>query len=298
MKFSVSVMCLGIFLAVVFGADLRAASWVDAPDRGRVGWYGYQKEKEPEGEKSEKEKVVETAERTEEEGRRSRWPTPDELYRMKPSEIKKFIDEASEVAIADPTEENVRRWIEYLHVAEVKASEFAGAWAWVMQQSPDIYRSAALYPVVPAGNSAMWKKVWSDVENTLRTKHGDYAILLFVGLGGPYDEAMIRIMKTFSSRHPEWRVERVDLRENPQIGSKLGINYTPQVWLLSRQKQKPFPLAAGPVAVSRLEKKIYHTIQVLEGKKPPRAAPYYDFNRPGPVSVGHELSLSEKGGRQ
>jgi len=285
------VLLTTLFLLTLPASGIRASSWIDSPERGHVGWYGYKKEKESEEKEAEEKKIVEEAQKS---AGRPYWPTPGELYRMKPSEIKKFIDEASEVAIAEPTEENVRRWIEYLHVAEVKASEFAGAWAWVMQQSPDVYRSAALYPVVSAGNSAMWKKVWSDIGKILDTKHEEYALLLFTGLGGPYDEAMLRIMTAFSKRHPEWRVEKVDLKENPQIGPNLGINYTPQVWLLSRSKNKPFPLAAGPVAVSRLEKKIYHTIMVLEGKKPPKAAPYYDFNRPDWISVGQR---SEKGGK-
>ena len=272
------VLALCVLSLQVVGTN---AGWIDSPERGKVGWYGYEVEKtEKEPEKAEKKaEKISKGEKIESK-RPVRWPTAEELYHMKPSQAREYIKKASEEAIANPTEENVSRWVQYVHVAQVKASEFAGAWSWVMQQNPDLYRTAALYPSVPLGGKAFWRTVWQDIQKLLKKKKDEYAILFFYGLEDAFDEAMKKILKSFHEVHPEWIVKEINIRKHPSIAETLKISYTPQLWLLRRGEEKPYPLAAGPVSVTHLEKKIYHTILVLEGKKPPKHAPYYPFNKP------------------
>ncbi len=279
---------LAIILVSGVFVERSGAGWIDSPLKGKKGWYGYEVEKEnkekPEKAEKKPEKVVEAGEPAEK--KPVKWPTAEELYRLKPSEIRKYIERASEEAIANPTEENVARWIRYVHVAQVKASEFAGAWAWVMQQNPDLYRTAAFYPSVAAGKQAFWRTVWREIKRVLDEEKDEYAILFFHGLEGYFDEAMERIIGAFLENHPGWRVERIDIRRVPVLAERLNITYTPQLWLLKRGAEKPVPLAAGPVSVTALEKKLYHTILVLEGKKPFQHAPYYPFKRPEIARVG------------
>ncbi len=284
------ILATVLVVILISGAfvEKSGAGWVDSPLKGKRGWYGYEIEKENEEkpEKAEKkpQKVAEAEGSAEK--KPFRWPTAEELYRLKPSEIRKYIEKASEEAIANPTEENVARWIRYVQVAQVKASEFAGAWAWVMQQNPDLYRTAALYPSVAAGKQAFWRTVWKEIRGVLDEEKDRYAILFFHGLEDYFDEAMGRIIRAFLENHPGWRVERIDVRKVPVIAERLNITYTPQIWLLKRGAERPVPLAAGPVSVTALEKKLYHTILVLEGKKPFQHAPYYPFRRPEIARVG------------
>ncbi len=277
-----------IFLLNCCSSTCNCAGWTDDPLRGRKGWYGYEPIKEEVKVKEEMKPVIKQVERKPEkiEQKETRWPTPEELYRMKPSQINKYIKQASEEAIANPTEDNLKRWIEYMHIVEVKASEFAGAWAWVMQQNPDIYRTAALYPAIPKGNEAFWQKVWHSVKRELNEKRNDYALLFFTGIEPEFDKIMRKVLSKFKESYPGWRLEEIDIKRNLSLAKKLKITYTPQVWLLSKEKGRPFPIAAGPIALTRLEKKIYQTILVLEGKKQHKEYPYFVFKDKFPINTG------------
>ena len=254
-------------LLLLFTCTARA-DWLTSPERGKRGWYGYEVRKE-----EKKKKVKEK--KKEEKKKAFQWPSPDELYHMKVAEIRKWIGKAADEAISRPTEENIKRWILYMKVADRKATEFAGMWAWVMQKNPDLYREAALYPAVRPGSRAFWKKVWRDVKEKLRKEAHDYALLFFFHPDDPFSEAQSEILKLFREENPDWTVKNIKV--TPELAERFGINYTPQIWLLPRKTGKPVPLAAGVISVNRLEKKIYHTILVLEGKLPPQLAPYQPF---------------------
>lgn len=253
------------------------AEWkIDDPHRGHVGWYGYEvKEKEKKKEKKKEHKKEKSLSIVVE--KKEKWPSAEELYHMKPSQIKKWVNKASEEAIGNPTEENVKRWIEYMNVVERKASEFAGMWAWVIQTNPDLYKEAALYPSVEPGNRALWKRIWRSIGEVLKTRSNDYALLFFYRNNDPYSESMDFILKSFKENHPEWQIKKIDVNQYPYLAEKFNITYVPQIWLLPRKTRKAIPLTAGPVSVLVLEKKIYHTIMVVEGKLPPQLMPYYPW---------------------
>ena len=259
-----------LLLALSFSAS---ADWITSPSRGHKGWYGYEVVKKKKKEKKKKKKVTERKKAL------ISWPTPSELYRMKVSEIRKWIEKASDAAISNPTEKNIKRWIEYMKVADRKATEFAGMWAWVMQNNPDLYRESALYPSVNPGVRAYWRLVWENIENTLREKAESYALIFFYRTDDPFSKAQGNILDLFTEENPGWIVKRVEV--SPEIAKRFNITYTPQIWLLSKKLQKPIPLAAGVISVNGLEKRIYHTILVLEGKMPPQLAPYEPFKVKG-----------------
>ena len=88
----------GFLLSVLFVFLMLSAArseWLTSPTKGRRGWYGYEplkkekKEKKRSEEKKKKKKVSVSVS----------WPTPDELYRMKVSEIRKWIEKASDEAL-------------------------------------------------------------------------------------------------------------------------------------------------------------------------------------------------------
>ena len=243
------------------------ADWITSPRRGHRGWYGYEVKKQ------EEKKVQQKKKQKKKQPLPASWPTTDELYHMKVSEIRKWINRAADEAISNPTEQNVKRWIEYMRVADRKATEFSGMWAWVMQNNPDLYREAALYPSVNPGSRAYWKLVWQNVKAVLAEHSTKYALLFFHS-DDPFSEAQKQILEEFRRENPAWKVKNIYV--TPLIAEKFRIDYTPQIWLLPRNG-KPVPIAAGVISVNALEKRIYHTILVLEGHMPPQLAPYQPF---------------------
>jgi len=262
-------LCLSLVLLIAVLSSICFPDWISSPERGHRGWYGYEAKKKKPEQKKKKKQTKESKPAPQ-----ITWPTPDELAHMKVEQIRKWINRASDEAISNPTEANIKRWIEYMKVADRKATEFAGMWAWVMQNNPDLYKESALYPSVAPGSRAYWKLVWKNIEDTLKEKAKDYALLFFHS-DDPFSKAQKDILDLFAQQHPDWNIKNVEV--TPSIAQKFGIKYTPQIWLLPRKTQKPIPLAAGVVSVSKLEKKIYHTILVLEGKLPPQLAPYQPF---------------------
>jgi len=218
--------------------------------------------------KAEKKKKTEKEEK-------EKWPTPQELYVMYPEEIQKWIDKAEREAIRHPTEENVYRWITYIQVAERKASEFAGMWAWVMQTHPDLYKPVAFNPVVLPGRVALTKEIKKQVITLLNAKAEDYALLVFVD-DSELSKAQKQILEFFQEKYPSWRLELIDINERPKVAERLNISYAPQIWILSK-KGKVVPLTAGPTALSQLEYRIFNTILVLEGVKPKEYSPFTQY---------------------
>jgi len=279
-RLATTLAILGAGLALALPAPSPRADWLSSPKRGHVGWYGY----EPPHKEDKKKKQAKKPPRISPEQTKQtaappappEWPDPDALYHMKTADISKWLDKASDEAVSKPTEENVKRWVEYMRVTDRKATEFSGMWAWVMQNNPSLYREAALYPTVGPGNRAFWNSVWQEVYAIMSEKKDDYALLFFTG-PDRFSSAMAFILESFRQDHPGWQVREISVDEQPGIARKLGITYVPQVWLLPKKTQKPIPVTAGPVSVADLERRIYHTVLVLENKLPPNYAPFHPW---------------------
>ena len=258
---------IAVILALIIIVSPVHAEWINSSKKGHVGWYGYEVKKQSRKKKK-------TAGKVQKKPAVLSWPSPDKLYHMKVSEIRKWIDKAADQAISHPTEQNIKRWIEYMKVADRKATEFSGMWAWVMQNNPNLYREAALYPSVNPGSRAYWKAVWQSVKNALAEKGSQYALLFFHS-SDPFSKAQKQILDEFTKENPGWSIKEIAL--TPPVAQKFNIQYAPQIWLLPKTTKKPIPLAAGVISLNRLEKRIYHTILVLEGHMPPQLAPYQPF---------------------
>lgn len=251
---------------IVFLINLCAsatAGWYDDPRQGRVGWYGYQKYEN----KKEQEKEAKKEESRQERIETTKWPTYEEALKMKPSELKKWLQRAAEEAVANPTEKNVLRWATYMKATREKSLAFAGAVAWVLQNHPELTYNQYFPIVFPAKRALLVEKT-KEIEGRLRQESEDFALILFVSKDAPYTKGAMSICKYFAQKYG-WRVEIVDADENPLLARAMGVTYIPQAWVISRKGYKPFLAMTGIVSLKDLERAIYKGIKIVKGEMSP-----------------------------
>ncbi len=250
------------------------SSWIDDPNRGKVGWYGYEPLKKPEKKKKKQipavpkriSKVPEE-EKTREE--KIKWPTPEELYHMNASQIRKWLDKATDVAIGNPTEENVERWAVYKYIAERKAVEFTSMWKWVLRKHPELYITRAHFFLIPQAMGAFEKQKSKLIRDTINSiSPDDFALLLFLKHDDEVSNALKYVIGIVKRRHPNLQVVYYYWPEDRRYFEKAGVSYVPQLWLLSRKKGL-FPVYAGVRGVEDTEEILANTIQIATGKITP-----------------------------
>ncbi len=268
-----------VFLAIIFFvftvAPVARGDWISDPHAGSVGWYGYEKYEKQAKRKNEKKRTVKKKK-----ARRVlvKWPSPEELARMYPDEIQKWIRKAEAEAIREPSEANVKRWLEYVTVAQRKATQFAGMWAWVVQTNPEFAVEAAGSGLNEPARVALARERLLLRRRVVDEACNRYALLVFLD-DSDLSLAQKKIMDLFMDDHECWDVRFFLYGRDNDIFRSLGVSFAPQVWLLSRRLQKAVPLAVGPTAEDMLEERIAETVMVLEGKKPPTAPGFWPVIR-------------------
>ena len=263
-----------ILIGVLFlPAVSRGVDFYEDPHSGQEGWYGYQEYDANETEKSDNET------------RPIVWPTVSEAMKMRPSELKKVLERAADVAIGNPTEANVLRWVRYIEIASRKSLEFANVVAWVRQRHPEL-NAMVQDPFTHSARSMAAKIRWFDEKNLLDGSRNDFAILLFVSRHVPLSVVAEKIVKQFARAH-RWKYQVIDADSVPELASAVGVTAIPQAWVISREGYDSFIAMTGAVTVSELETSIYRGIKLVTGKTTPR-------NYAGKVPVV-ETSMEQSG---
>ena len=246
------LVCVLLLPALSLGAD-----FYEDPHKGQEGWYGYQEYEENE-----------TAMGNNETTPALEWPSASEAMRMKPSELKKVLEKAADVAIGNPTEKNVLRWVRYIEIASRKSLEFANVVAWVREQHPEL-DAMVQDPFTHSAQGTAAKIRWFHKKNLLDSSRDKFAILLFVSRDIPLSSVAEKIVRQFARAH-HWEYKVVDVNDVPQLAYAVGVNAIPQAWVISREGYDSFVAMTGAVTVSELETSIYRGIRLVTGEITPR----------------------------
>ena len=228
---------LFLLLLCAHAFRIAEADWISAPDRGHVGWYGYEVKKKKKKKKKEKKKLEKKVEVVVEKGKKEeiKWPTPEELANMKSAEeIRKWLDKAADIAVAQPTVKNVERYVAYLHVVETKASQFASVEKWVMLTHPEYISEplASSLPQAVAGEVEAREKFVKDVLSGVFP--GRYAVLVFLLKDDLMSGEEVRIMHRVKEDFPNLEVRYFYWPDDREVFRKLGVRKVPSVWILER----------------------------------------------------------------
>lgn len=199
---------------------------------------------------------------------------PKTLEEMTAPEIRVEQQRLLEEATVNPTEANVKRYLEAQQFAFNKASVFADTWKRVVWKTPEL-NPAIKSPYATAGMNA---KEAIDSQKRVKTVHElaqRYGIFFFFKSDCPYCHTMGPSLKHFSEKYgieifpisidggglPDYPTPEI----NNGIAEKLEVTTVPAVFLGDRQTSDIIPVGYGVIAESELLDRIYILTQTKPG---------------------------------
>lgn len=253
-------LVLSLLLAgLVFADECKVENFFKDRERGFF-WKRVCLEKEEE--KKDKKEKKEKKEEKKELVVRIPW---NELDKMKPSEIRKIAEEAREIAIANPTYENVREYYRFQVWMLKKASKFQEMAYLVAMTDPYVASYAGMIPNDFLGRTAYLSSEWQKKYNKVVAYRDRAGLLVAVKKGCPYCEVFKQVLEMHFIPQTGWAVKFVDVDENPNFARNLQIFGVPDTFLVVKG-DKPFILriATGPLSYEALVERVYWGLEVYE----------------------------------
>ena len=240
----------------------------------KKGWWWYEKEKV----KPEEKKV------TEKEVPKHRIPNMDDytlkkLWNMHPDDFQDLLMDFQKEAVRQPTEKNVLNYYVMQDIARRKSLAFAHVASFVVQKHPRL-NVRAESPLNTPGSRAMVKARYNDTNRVLKDNRDDFALLYFTAPGCKYCDAQDGILVYFK-RMTDWTIKPINVREQPALAARFGIERTPSIILIYKKSRDFFPVSAGITDVPTLKTNLARGIQYLKGEITPEQYGIYEHQRGG-----------------
>lgn len=273
MKTLFCILLLMFLAAVALAEDATVHDYYDNSEK-RGWWWG--KYKAPE-DKQEDEK------KNNEKPKQQPRPSIEELNSMPPKQLGEVLQQARELAVQRPSEDDVTWYYVVQDVARRKSLAFMNVSEYVWQKHPEL-NSVAAYPITAPGQDAMVRQTRDEVESEIRSAQTGFALLYFYAPGCPYCEAQDGILKFFVSKYG-WHIQALELGANQKLAASLGIDMTPSLALIKNGSKDFMPVSAGVVSLSEIEDKLYRGIRLLRREITPEEYSVYDREKGGPFDV-------------
>ena len=262
-------------------------------DEGKRGWWWYEDpvKREEEEKKEAKKEELRKEEQKKEEVRKEEPKKEDEvkplyeysyeeLLRMPVDKFKKIYEYYKELAVSNPTEENLYYYYNILDVARKKALLFTMQAMYVWQKYPELSEVAKDVPTVVPGLYAKQETRTKEVDSYLNGKRGEYGLIVFVSERCPYCKTQLGILRTFIENYG-WEVKVVDVNYDKRAVAVFGIESVPSIIIVSKRTGEWFPLATGLISLYELKERIYLAVRRIEGDLQPERWGLYKFQEGG-----------------
>ena len=188
---------------------------------------------------------------------------------QKPNELVQFdllqkrLEESRKVAIMNPTEANLKTYIQLQELAMNQAATFTDQWQRVIWQNPDLDYSQRGRPINQVAQQTWDANRSQDKARAIREIAKENGILFFYRSDCPYCHAMAPILKEFSLTYGV-NVMPVTLDggtiapfvnslPDNGIATRLGVKTVPAIFVMETRTKQFKPLAYGVIASSSLE---------------------------------------------
>lgn len=178
-----------------------------------------------------------------------------------------------DVAVMNPTDQNLRDYLELWQIAQEKGSVFADSWRRVVWTNPDLDYSLRR----PTNNSAI--KVQEQIRNVSEDQHlkelaKAHGLIFFFRSDCPYCHAMAPTLKSFSEKYGievlPVSIDGGGLPDfpNPRDGrvhaQKWGVERVPALFIGSKETGDKAPIGFGMMSLAEIVNRMF----VLTGTKP------------------------------
>ena len=203
----------------------------------------------------------------------------EKLWNMHPDDFQELLMAFQKKAVQRPTEENVHEYLTMQDIARRKAAAYANVASFVIQKYADLDVGRD-YPVAAPGAVAKIKMQKEEIAATIQAASADHALLYFTSQNCPFCLEQSQILRFFTDRYG-WQVKEIDIDGSPGMAARFGVQTTPTLLLIGKDKPDYIPVASGVVAMEELERSLYRSVRLLNGQISPQEFSVYDFQKGG-----------------
>ena len=203
--------------------------------------------------------------------------TYDQLWNMYPDRFQELLKKSMKIAVQQPSEKNVLRYLIYQDIARRKSTAFAGVIQYVGQKHPEL-SNADVYPITTPGRVALADMKSGEIDQKIREVSEQFALIVFSQAGCTFCEAQDSILQYFI-RSYNWTVRTIDIDERPAFSARFGIEQTPTIILIKKRSKDFLPVATGVISLSELKTKVYRSIRIMLNETKPEQWFMYEFEK-------------------
>lgn len=187
----------------------------------------------------------------------------------KPPEVQQFeqlqkkLVESRQVAIMNPTQENLKQYIQLQEVVMTQAATFTDQWQRVIWSNPELDYSLKGRPTEAAAIKTYDQNRFQDKASAIQAMARDNGVMFFYRSDCPYCHAMAPILRQFANQYG-LKVMAVSLDGGPMEGypdalpnngvaEKLGVTTVPAVFVMETKTKTFKPIGYGVMSQSELE---------------------------------------------
>ncbi|MCR4286538.1 MAG: conjugal transfer protein TraF [Deltaproteobacteria bacterium] len=274
MKFWLSILICATY---VLTASNPAVSGEDSPavlghsgygDAIQKGWYWYEVEKERKEEPAA------------EEDSPPPFDTTMDPWSMSVEEFKILLEKTKNDAVANPTIENMLKYIEMQDMARRKALAFANVYQLVMQKHPE-FTTASTNPTAVPGIDALHTMKSEEVESEIYAAKNDFALVYFHKPDCQFCRAQNGVLRYFTDKYG-WSIKAVNLYDEPEPAYRFNVTTVPYILTVYKATGEYMPVTVGVASLNELEQKLYRAIRYLRGEVTPSQFSIYNYDLGGP----------------
>jgi len=232
------------------------------------GWYWYEVEKERKEEPSA------------EEDSPSPFDTSVDPRGMSVEEFRELLEKTKNDAVANPSVENMLKYIELQDVARRKALAFANVYQLVMQKHPE-FTTASTNPTAVPGIDALHALKSEEVESEIYAAKNDFALIYFYKPDCQFCRAQNGILQYFTDKYG-WSIKAVNLYDEPEPAYRFNVTTVPYILTVYKATGEYMPVTVGVSSLNELEQKLYRAIRYLRGEVTPSQFSIYNYDLGGP----------------
>lgn len=281
------VLIIGILCALVTvvgqGAELSDRSGSTFYENSKEGWFWYEDPaQETEGVHEDVKSVRPSIEQGARENKYRNISFEEyglhELWEMYPDDFQELLNHVQNLAVQQPSEKNVLRYLVMQDVARRKALAYTNSSMYVTQKYGNLFNVNQVYPTAKPGVTARVEMQQQEIELAIGKGRNSYALIYFTSPACGFCRKQDSILHYFIEKYG-WQVKPVDISRQVVTAARFGIETTPTLLLIKKGMDDYMTVSVGVVTLTELERKLYRAIRYLKGETRDENFLMYDFQK-------------------
>lgn len=189
-------------------------------------------------------------------------------------QLRQLLKDKEDIAVMNPTEGNIKSYLEVWKVSQEKASVFADSWQRVVWKNPQLDYSIN-HPTTALGLNVVNKGKQEAKNSNMRELAKQHGIIFFFRSDCPYCHAVSKVLKTMENEFgmeviaasldggglPEYPV----FKDGRNLAGKWEVQVVPALFLANKQTTEYAPIGFGAMALDEIVDRIYSLTNVPVG---------------------------------